>query len=111
VNGPGVTYGGAAIPKGYAWITVPTLSEFDGEMARCAIAHELGHLFGGKDHYRGSGSSIQDSRCLMKTGGNGWGWLTKGNGRDTIFGPIDLQSDLHFSYLAKVPKTYFASQR
>ena len=84
------------------WIPGNYLYTLTGYRAQ-TIAHELGHCFGGHDHYNtvnpdGSPSSIGlDADCVMNRGG-GDTWQLR---TSTIFGPVDLQQDVHFDYIIK----------
>lgn len=99
---------GMAYQEGYCWA-----SDYNDYVLKqspaiqCVIAHEIGHLFGGRDHYfGGSGNGLNDVRCLMNNGGR-YGTLTKGGTVDTIFGQVDLTQNLHLSWAKKVPRDYF----
>jgi len=113
---------------GYGFDSYKCLSSMKSNGAY-TIAHEIGHEFGGCDHYSGAtgelkyevngkANPIADDRCLMNVGGNNCGNSLDPNGGyprlskgmetgwwstysvDTIFGSEDLKY-LHFSYVWK----------
>lgn len=111
-------YWGRAALAGYCWVTDYNDLAFNNpEYMRFAIAHEIAHLFGAKDHYSEyPGNGLNDANCLMNHGGDGAGHLSKPtsvNGvvyfpnSNTIFGKVDLTQDLHLSWAKKVPRDYF----
>jgi hypothetical protein len=86
---------------------------------RYVFAHEIGHSFGGRDHYltgtlgtyESDGNSyseqLNDAHCLMNLGGDNLGHLTKGGSTDTIFGAVDIDSELHLNYIVESPLNYW----